>query len=125
LEDWRIGGFENEEEVEFSTGLLRRISCQQGSPVILGLFIFKACSLAASKMLLVGAFAPIPKGSNMNSPACHAGRPMKPPPKPEGLEFDLEPSHTLCLFYSSNLMVGGFENEREAIRRPLHALAQG
>jgi hypothetical protein len=53
----------------------------------LGLFIFKAFSLAASKMLVFGAFAPIPKGSNMNSPACNAGRPMKPLPKPEGLEF--------------------------------------
>jgi hypothetical protein len=37
----------------------------------------------------LGAFAPIPKGSNMNSPACNAGKPMKPLPKPEGLEFDL------------------------------------
>jgi hypothetical protein len=61
----------------------------------LGLIIFKAFSLEASKMLVLGAFAPIPKGSNMNSPACNAGRPMKPLPKPEGLEFDLEPSHTL------------------------------
>jgi hypothetical protein len=63
----------------------------------LGLFIFKACSLEASKMLVLGAFAPIPKGSNMNSPACNAGRPMKPLPKPEGLEFDLDPSRTLLL----------------------------
>jgi hypothetical protein len=55
----------------------------------------QAFSLEASKMLVLGAFAPIPKGSNMNSPACNAGRPMKPLPKPEGLEFDLEPSHTL------------------------------
>jgi hypothetical protein len=49
----------------------------------------KAFSLEASKMLVLGAFAPILKGSNMNSPACNAGRPKKPPPKPERLEFDL------------------------------------
>jgi hypothetical protein len=53
----------------------------------LGLFIFKAFSLEASKMLVLGAFAPIPKGSNMNSPVCNAGKPMKPLSKPEGLEF--------------------------------------
>jgi hypothetical protein len=41
----------------------------------LGLIIFKAFSLEASKMLLFGAFAPIPKGSNMNSPVCNAGKP--------------------------------------------------
>jgi hypothetical protein len=40
----------------------------------LGLFMFKAFSLEASKMLVLGAFAPIPKGSNMNSPACNAGK---------------------------------------------------
>jgi hypothetical protein len=39
----------------------------------LGLFMFKAFSLEASKMLVLGAFAPIPKGSNVNSPACNAG----------------------------------------------------
>jgi hypothetical protein len=53
----------------------------------LGLIIFKAFSLEASKMLVLGAFAPIPKGSNMNSSVCNAGKPMKPLPKPEGLEF--------------------------------------
>jgi hypothetical protein len=53
----------------------------------LGLFIFKAFSLEASKMLVLGAFAPIPKGSNMNSPVCNAGKPVKPLSKPEGLEF--------------------------------------
>jgi hypothetical protein len=53
----------------------------------LGLFIFKAFSLEASKMLVFGAFAPIPKGSNMNSPVCNAGKPMRPLSKPEGLEF--------------------------------------
>jgi hypothetical protein len=41
----------------------------------LGLFIFKAFSLEASKMLGLGVFAPIPKGSNMNSPVCNAGKP--------------------------------------------------
>jgi hypothetical protein len=66
----------------------------------LGLFIFKAFSLEASKMLVFGAFAPIPKGSNVYSPACNAGIPMKPLPKPERLEFDLEPCRTLLLSFS-------------------------
>jgi hypothetical protein len=70
----------------------------------LGLFMFKAFSLEASKMLVLGAFAPIPKGSNVNSPACNAGIPMKPLSKPEGLEFDLEPSRTLWRSFSPNLM---------------------
>jgi hypothetical protein len=70
----------------------------------LGLIIFKAFSLKASKMLVVlGAFAPIPKGSNVNGPACNAGRPMKPLPKPEGLEFDLEPNRTHWLSFSPKL----------------------
>jgi hypothetical protein len=56
-------------------------------------------------MLVLGAFAPIPKGSNVNSPACNAGRPMKPLPKPEGLEFDLNPSRTLLLPFFLNLMI--------------------